>query len=348
MGYAAGNFAANLNDLWKYNPATNEWTWVKGDSTINQFGIYGTQGSASTANKPGSRHASVSWTDGSGHVWLFGGFGYAASGSGDLNDLWKYDPATNEWTWVKGDSTGNQPGVYGTQGTASAANKPGARERSVSWKDASGNLWLFGGYGYAASLRSHLNDLWKLGVSSTLPVDFSTIKASQKNAAIRVEWNVTTETNTKVYEIQRSANGQQFARAAAVAATGSSAYNWLDVAPNAGMNYYRIKAITNNGEAKFSIVVRVNLSNGTSAASVYPNPVTGNNFSLQLSNKEKGNYTLRITNTVGQTLVSKTISHSGGSATQTVQLNNELSKGVYQLEVTAEDGTKETTKLIKN
>jgi N-acetylneuraminic acid mutarotase len=348
-GYDVGNFAANLNDLWKYNPSTNEWTWVKGDSTINQIGIYGTQGTASTANKPGARHASVSWTDASGNVWLFGGFGYAASGSGYLNDLWKYDPATNEWTWVKGDNTGNQPGLYGTQGTASAANKPGARFRSVSWKDASGNLWLFGGYGYSLSIQSHLNDLWKLGVSSTLPVDFSTLKASQKNAAIRVDWHMATETNTKIYEVQRSANGHQFVKAATVAATGSSAYNWLDVAPNAGMNYYRIKAISNDDEAKFSLVVRVNMSNGRGGAvSVYPIPITGSNFSLQLINKEKGNYTLRITNTVGQTLLSKTISHSGGSATQTVQLTNELPKGVYQLDITAEDGTKETKKLVIN
>ena len=160
-GYAASGISYYLNDFWKYNPFTNEWTWVKGDNTVNQLGVYGTQGTAAAGNKPGSRSGSVSWTDASGNLWLFGGFGNAASGYNFLNDLWKYNPATNEWTWVKGDNTNEQVGVYGTQGTAAAGNNPGSRYGSVSWKEASGNLWLFGGYGYAAIGYGNLNDLWK-------------------------------------------------------------------------------------------------------------------------------------------------------------------------------------------
>jgi hypothetical protein len=47
---------------------------------------------------PGSRLDASGWTDSSGHLWLFGGQGYDASGnyiSGHLNDLWMYQlPAT--------------------------------------------------------------------------------------------------------------------------------------------------------------------------------------------------------------------------------------------------------------
>ena len=64
-----------------------------------------------------------------------------------MNDLWRYDPATNMWTWMSGSNTVNQAGVYGTKGVPDAANVPGARESSISWTDGSGNLWLFGGYG---------------------------------------------------------------------------------------------------------------------------------------------------------------------------------------------------------
>jgi hypothetical protein len=54
------------------------------------------------------------------------------------------------------------PGVYGTQGVSAAANVPGARVLAVSWTDASGNLWLFGGDGYGANGTSgNLNDLWR-------------------------------------------------------------------------------------------------------------------------------------------------------------------------------------------
>jgi hypothetical protein len=71
--------------------------------------------------------------------------------------------ATNEWTWVNGSSMANQPGIYGTQGTAASGNVPGAREQAVSWSDSSGNFWLFGGSGYDSNGNSGvpLSDLWK-------------------------------------------------------------------------------------------------------------------------------------------------------------------------------------------
>ena len=76
---------------------------MKGDNIINQQGVYGTKGMESSGNKPGSRWGSVSWTDNQNILWLFGGEGYTYNSFGWLNDLWKYNPATNEWTWMKGE-----------------------------------------------------------------------------------------------------------------------------------------------------------------------------------------------------------------------------------------------------
>ena len=168
-GYAASGAVGYLNDLWKYNTSTGQWTWVSGDSIKNQYGVYGTKGSAAASNKPGAKQSSISWTDASGNLWLFGGNGYDAGVSaGNLNDLWKYNTSTGQWTWVSGDNTANQLGVYGTKGIAAASNKPGVRWGSVSWTDASGNLWLYGGAGFATSLVTpgSLNDLWKYNTSS--------------------------------------------------------------------------------------------------------------------------------------------------------------------------------------
>ena len=162
-GYSGGTSYGPLNDLWEYDPGTSNWTWMKGASTPSQPGIYGTQGTAASTNTPGARYEAVSWMDSSGKLWLFGGQGYDSSGAfGYQNDLWRYDPATGDWTWMKGASTRNQLGTYGTQGTATAISAPGSREYAVAWTDASGKLWLFGGYGYGSSGYSdYLNDLWK-------------------------------------------------------------------------------------------------------------------------------------------------------------------------------------------
>ncbi len=141
-----------LNDLWFYTPSTSTWTLVGGG--FNQNGTYGTKGTAK-GGFPGGRWASTARKDAAGTVWLFGGFGYGDASSanvGLLNDLWKY--SGGQWTWVSGSSVLNTNGVYGTEGTAAAANVPGGRQAPVSWIDNSGNFWMprriQRGYGWPA------------------------------------------------------------------------------------------------------------------------------------------------------------------------------------------------------
>jgi hypothetical protein len=153
---ATGTLGDNLNDLWEFNQAKNEWTWMGGSNTINQPGVYGTLGTPSAGNIPGGRNSASSWTDSEGNLWLFGGSG----DTGPINDLWEFNPATNEWTWISGSSTAAHAGVYGTLGTPSAGNVPGGRYWAASWIDSSGNFWIFGGYGFSASV-GYLNDLWE-------------------------------------------------------------------------------------------------------------------------------------------------------------------------------------------
>jgi hypothetical protein len=67
-----------------------------------------------------------------------------------------------KWAWMGGASVPGQKGIYGTLGVAAPGNVPGARGWSVSWTDAAGNFWLFGGQGYdSRGKKGYLNDLWK-------------------------------------------------------------------------------------------------------------------------------------------------------------------------------------------
>jgi hypothetical protein len=114
----------------------------------------------SSSNIPGSRLYSNAWKDSVGNFWLFGGNGYDSAGlAGELNDLWKYD-GTN-WTWISGSGTRNQTGVYGTQYVPAASNIIGGRISSMSWKDNSGNFWLFGG-SLNTGTATLYNNLWQV------------------------------------------------------------------------------------------------------------------------------------------------------------------------------------------
>ena len=167
-GYDSAGASGALSDLWQLNPASAQWTWVGGASTVNATGAYGVLGVAAPGNAPGAREVAASWLDGSGNLWLFGGVGYdGVGGSGDLNDLWVYSPSTGQWTWVSGAQTANAVGVYGTRGTPAAGNAPGARYAAIAWTDAAGNLWLLGGSGYdSAGTNGSLSDLWEFSPSS--------------------------------------------------------------------------------------------------------------------------------------------------------------------------------------
>jgi hypothetical protein len=119
---------------------------MKGDAVILEYPVYGQKGIAAKSNTPGGRSGSASWLDGSGNIWLMGGNGISQSlVSAQLNDVWKYDPLINSWTWVNGDSTGNKTIVYGRLGVEYWMNDPGSRAGSLHWKDQEGNFWIYGG-----------------------------------------------------------------------------------------------------------------------------------------------------------------------------------------------------------
>lgn len=160
---------SRLNDLWKYNIASNIWTWVSGDSILDASGVYGVKGIFSPDNKPWCRYASKLWAD-SLNLWLFGGVGYLSAGTSSqfyfLNDLWKFSLLTNQWVWISGDSLGIHPGIYGTKNVPSITNNPGGRFSYMKWLDSDGALLLFGGTGYAATDFGKLNDMWRYDTTS--------------------------------------------------------------------------------------------------------------------------------------------------------------------------------------
>lgn len=146
--------------LWKYNPVTNEWTWMKGpNDTLCNPGSWGIQGVSSPTNyPPTSIFVAASWVDNTGDLWMFQGGGCLPNWGGvDWNALWRYHIATNEWTWMKGTDTINDQGVWGIMGVPDTANYPRNRDEcAATWVDNQNNLWMFGGTGR--------NDLWRYNI----------------------------------------------------------------------------------------------------------------------------------------------------------------------------------------
>jgi hypothetical protein len=187
--------------------------------------------------------------------------------------------------------------------------------------------------------------------SGALPVTLTSVKAYQKNTGVQVEWTTQQENNIDHYEVERSQNGQQFTKTGAVNATGNTSsitnYNLFDANPFSGVNFYRIKIIDKQGNATYSQVVKVNISSKANQVTVTPNPIHSNTVMIQMTNMQKGSYTISLTNKLGQQIAVKVIDHAGGSSLETITPAKAFANGVYQLKVTG-NGISVIQQVLKN
>ena len=97
--WSNGWIVDRYNDLWEFNPSTNQWTlmganWptLCGDACVPDPGaVYGVMGTPTAGDNPGLRIAPAGWTDSNGNFWLFGGEAFDPVGY--YNDLWEYQPS---------------------------------------------------------------------------------------------------------------------------------------------------------------------------------------------------------------------------------------------------------------
>lgn len=168
-----------------------------------------------------------------------------------------------------------------------------------------------------------------------LPLTFTSIKATKKNADILVEWKIENETNMKQYEVERSSDGIHFTKAATVVAANRKKvnYSWLDQNASVGYNYYRVSSIDINGQTSFTQIVKVLATKTVPGITMYPNPISSGMINLHFTNQHKGIYHASVISSSGQVILSKTIAHKDGSGTETLALGTALSHGIYQVEV---------------
>jgi len=169
-----------MNDLWICVLSGDfcEWQLVGGyDPTVDGMTTVGAEiqtnaqhegqgGSFGPSGVPPARLGAATWTDVNGDLWLFGG----SDTTRYRNDLWKFNASTfaagdytqnaGQWAFESGAATEglDVSGIY----PPNANPYPGARVNALTWVDASGNFWLFGGFGWDGNgALGLLNDLWK-------------------------------------------------------------------------------------------------------------------------------------------------------------------------------------------
>ena len=166
--------------------------------------------------------------------------------------------------------------------------------------------------------------------------------AYRKNATAELNWKIGTAINeVKEFIVERSANGSNYAAIATVSPNTTATYQKIDIQPNAGINYYRIRIIYLVGDIKYS-EVRVLNFNSKSNITIFPNPET-DIINIQLPDNLHGkSLSIDLINQAGQVVNSR----STKQASQVERLMvNQLPPGVYLLRIQDSNGNVQTGKI---
>jgi hypothetical protein len=169
-----------------------------------------------------------------------------------------------------------------------------------------------------------------------LPITFKSVKAYEYNRGVKVDW-ILNAVDADRYEVERSVTGADFTKTASIQSSrngnSETGYSWFDIAPNKGVNFYRIKVIDKAGQISYSKVVMVTLGRTAPGIAVYPNPVTSTTVTYVLQNVKRGTYPVTITNKLGQVIYSAALNYQENNRQQEIHLAKSTPAGTYRLKV---------------
>ena len=189
----------------------------------------------------------------------------------------------------------------------------------------------------------------KLALITVLPVELTSFTAEkQGNSAINLQWTVGGQYTPQLYTVQRSANGLDFTDIGLIqGATGKISFGFTDGQPGDGVIKYRLKMMDKDGNAAYSTVVDVTMSGTINRIEMRPSVTVDGNTSLYVNLVQNEAINLTVMDATGRLELSQ--SARLGKGENTISLNvSRLSKGIYYVRITSNDGISKTLSLIKD
>lgn len=132
-----------------------------------------------------------------------------------------------------------------------------------------------GGFVLTASGIDEFSPFVVATAGAILPVELAYFRAYAKEKTAILEWSTESELNNDEFVIERSADLRTFEAIGIVDGQGNSQiqhdYTFIDKAPLAGTNYYRLKQIDFDGTFSYSEIETVKF--GQAGIQIWPNPV---------------------------------------------------------------------------
>ncbi|MBE7173698.1 MAG: T9SS type A sorting domain-containing protein [Williamsia sp.] len=179
---------------------------------------------------------------------------------------------------------------------------------------------------------------------NALPVTWKSFQAAIKNGIVSLKWETAQEQNIRIYEAERSRDGQTWETFATVlpkpGTEATKQYLLTDHLSYTGITYYRIRQIDLDGKYTYSAIEKTMYTASlANSLRVFPSPFKAQ-ITVQLFSEEKQQVNIRLNNAAGMLVKQQRFSLSGGSE-ETLVLTGlqNLKQGVYVLELRGVNGT---------
>ncbi len=168
--------------------------------------------------------------------------------------------------------------------------------------------------------------------ASTLPIQSIDISGMSKEQFNVINWTVSGEQNISHYELQRSTTGVEFNKVGIHAQpqnTSTATYTSTDVQPLKGDNFYRIKAVGNDGNEQFSKVINLKREAASPNIRFSSTIISGTALTVEFTNMVEGVYFCKLFNSLGQQVSSVSITHDKVTGSYRWSIPKSMSAGVY-------------------
>ena len=174
------------------------------------------------------------------------------------------------------------------------------------------------------------------------PVTLTSFSAHAKGTSVSIDWATSQELNNKYFQVERSADGNsKWSIVATVNGSGNSQvakkYNAIDASPLAGINYYRLKQVDNDGKSAYSNTVAVKIQIQKTAISVLANPFY-NKLTVNFTSPTTEMVTARLIDITGKQIAAQSWSVNSGTSRQEFNNLGSLQHGMYILSIVSNSG----------
>lgn len=181
-----------------------------------------------------------------------------------------------------------------------------------------------------------------LPACSVLPAEVLKFNVELKDKYALLNWAAKHEQNLRLYEIERSTDGQNFTRIGITAARGADAaevsYTFTDPVPVTGKVYYRLRLVGLDNTSKYSTILSVSLNQPkVFQLTNLVNPFNSK-LSFQLSTYQNETVDVQLLDASGRPVMSRKTSVNKGNNAFTFEVPASLQKGSYLLRIVSASG----------